>query len=239
MPTTSGTGSAGDARGCSAGRARTVKANVDPRADPPDPAGPGVADETQSPAYPETDRTFRIAEPKRQSGWSTALSWGITILIAIAATLGVRAFVFEQYSIPSTSMVPTLEVGDRVIVSKLNRTPGRGDVIVFDRPANDPASSPDDPKVLIKRVIGLSGETVEARDGKVYVDGKALDETYLPEGTVTSIAEPIVVPEGKILVLGDNRGVSQDGRYFGPIDKDLIVGRAIWRIWPLSRLGGL
>jgi signal peptidase I len=135
--------------------------------------------------------------------------------------------------------VPTLDIGDRVLVSKLNRTPGRGDIVVFNRPSNDPPQSPDDPKVLIKRVIGLPGETVEARDGKVYVDGKALDESYLPKGTVTTIAKPITVPKGEILVLGDNRGVSQDGRYFGPIPENLIVGRAILRIWPLSRFGTL
>jgi len=213
----------------------TTEPNLEPRADPPE----GVSHEVMVPEPVGEDRTFRVAEPKRPTGWHTAMSWGITILIAVAATLCVRAFVFEQYSIPSTSMVPTLEVGDRVIVSKLNRTPGRGDVVVFDRPANDPAASASDPKVLIKRVIGLPGETVEARDGEVYVDGKKLEESYLPDGTVTSIAEPIDVPEGKILVLGDNRGVSQDGRFFGPIDEDLIVGRAIWRIWPISRIGGL
>jgi signal peptidase I len=198
-----------------------------------------------------TDRTFSIDEQvsgsskgsskegSKPSTTHTIVSWGITIVIAIVATLAVRAFVFEQYSIPSTSMVPTLDVGDRVLVSKLNRTPGRGDVIVFTRPSNDPPQTADDPKVLIKRVIGLPGETVEARDGKVYVDGKALDESYLPKGTVTTIAKPITVPKGDILVLGDNRGVSQDGRYFGPIPEKLIVGRAILRIWPLSRFGTL
>ena len=88
-------------------------------------------------------------------------------------------------------------------------------------------------------MIGHAGVTVEARDGKVYVDGNALDERYLPKGTVTTIAKPITVPKGEILVLGDNRGVSQDGRYFGPIPENLIVGRAILRIWPLSRFGTL
>jgi signal peptidase I len=199
-----------------------------------------------------TERTFSIDEQagRSRAGGSkeekpkpstthTIVSWGITIAIAIVATLAVRAFVFEQYSIPSPSMVPTLDVGDRVLVSKLNRTPGRGDVVVFNRPSNDPPQTADDPKVLIKRVIGLPGETVEARDGKVYVDGKALNESYLPKGTVTTIAKPITVPKGDILVLGDNRGVSQDGRYFGPIPESLIVGRAILRIWPLSRFGTL
>ena len=226
--------------------------NVEPAYDPPPVGPPDGALASSGPVAPtdgspdrvadadvDEGRTFRVSEPRPPSAWRTVGSWGLTIAIAVVATLCVRAWVFEQYSIPSTSMYPTLEVGDRVIVSKLNRTPGRGDIVVFDRPANDPASSPDDPKVLIKRVIGLSGETVESRDGKVFVDGKALDESYLPEGTVTAIDEPIEVPEGEILVLGDNRGVSQDGRFFGPISEDLIVGRAILRIWPLDRFGGL
>jgi signal peptidase I len=218
---------------------------------PPDPETPTVREVPGTGGAPippsHTDRTFTIdeqvsgsaKEKPKPSTTHTIVSWGITIVIAIVATLAVRAWVFEQYSIPSPSMVPTLDVGDRVLVSKLNRTPGRGDIVVFNRPSNDPPQSPDDPKVLIKRVIGLPGETVEARDGKVYVDGNALDERYLPKGTVTTIAKPITVPKGEILVLGDNRGVSQDGRYFGPIPENLIVGRAILRIWPLSRFGTL
>lgn len=166
-------------------------------------------------------------------------SWALTIVVALAITFAVKTWLYQPYSIPSASMVPTLEVGDRVVVSKLNKDPGRGDIIVFERPANDPASGPDAPDVLIKRVIGLPGDTVSAADGKVYVNGKALREAYLPRGTVTDMAEPIDVPPDEYLVLGDNRRVSQDGRVFGPISKDLIVGRAILRIWPLSRFGRL
>jgi signal peptidase I len=196
-----------------------------------DASGPGSGD--------DDEKTFRVTEPDRPQLGRTLISWGLTIAIAVSATLVVRAFIFQQYSIPSSSMVPTLEVGDRVIVSKLNRTPGRGDIVVFDRPASDPVSDPNQPKVLIKRVIGLPGETVESRDGLVFVDGKQLDESYLAPGTVTNIDAPIFVPDDNALVLGDNRSVSLDGREFGPIPQDLIVGRAILRIWPLDRFGGL
>lgn len=183
-------------------------------------------------------------EQRRQSAAATAqrknrTSWVITIVIAVVLTLVVKAFLLQAYSIPSPSMVPTLNVGDRVIVSQLNKNPARGDIVVFDRPANDPKTNADDPDVLIKRVIGLPGESIESRDGKVFVDGAELDESYLPEGTVTTISAPIAVPSGKVLVLGDNRSVSLDGRVFGPIDKDLIVGRAVARIWPISRWSGL
>jgi signal peptidase I len=138
-------------------------------------------------------------------------------------------------------MVPTLLVGDRVLVSKLNTDPGRGDVVVFNRPPNDPKRDPSEPDVLIKRVIGLPGETVTAQDGFVYVDGKKLVEDYLPASSnaKTVIQSAINVPNGQLLVLGDNRGISFDGRSFGTISKDLIVGRAVLRIWPLSRFGSI
>jgi len=185
-------------------------------------------------AHRAADQQARARHARRRS----AISWGVTIALAVGLTVVVKTWFYQPYSIPSASMVPTLEVGDRVVVSKLNKEPGRGDIIVFDRPANDPGG-PDAPDVLIKRVIGLPGETVSAIDGKVYVDGRPLREAYLPSGTQTDIQAPIHVPEGQLLVLGDNRRVSQDGRVFGPISKELVVGRAILRIWPLSRFGRL
>jgi signal peptidase I len=195
--------------------------------------GPSSADD-----LPDSGRTVRIEERPPANHARTAISWAITIVVALGLTLVVKTWFYQPFSIPSASMVPTLEVGDRVVVSKLNKDPGRGDIVVFDRPANDPAA-PGEPDVLIKRVIGLPGETVSARGGRVYVDGKPLREAYLPKGTETDIAAPILVPPGDILVMGDNRGISQDGRYFGPVSKKLIVGRAILRIWPLSRFGSL
>ena len=201
---------------------------------------PGAtADVPPSPEdLPDSGRTVRIEEPETKSHNRTILSWAITIVLALGLTLVVKTWFYQPFSIPSASMVPTLEIGDRVVVSKLNKDPGRGDIIVFERPANDPAG-PGEPEVLIKRVIGLPGETVSAVDGKVQIDGKPLREAYLPDDVVTEISKPISVPPGDILVMGDNRMVSQDGRYFGPISKDLIVGRAILRIWPLGRFGSL
>lgn len=190
----------------------------------------------------EDGRTFTVAEPSKPSATRSVIGWVLTVLIALGVTIGVKTWLFQVYSIPSSSMEHTLEIDDRVVVSKLNRDPGRGDIVVFERPANDPKQSPDDPDVLIKRVIGLSGETVELRNGAVYVNGTELREDYLEPGTVTlprQQGDKIVVPEGEILVMGDNREVSQDGRVFGPVPKDLIVGRAILRIWPFSRFGSL
>lgn len=184
------------------------------------------------------DRLLPAQRPTVPSRRRNVIGWVITIVVAVGFTLIVRTWVFQAYSIPSTSMVPTLEVSDRVVVSKLNRDPGRGDIIVFDRPANDPAE-PGEPSVLIKRVIGLPGETVTAVDGRVQVDGHRLEETYLPAGTLTEFEHPIKVSDGQLLVLGDNRSVSKDGRVFGPIEKSSVIGRAVFRIWPISRLGTL
>ncbi len=205
---------------------------------------------------PGIDRSITLPQaPSRRTRFRGAMSWGITIVIALTVTIVVKTWVLQVYSIPSTSMVPTLEVGDRVVVSKLEREPGRGDIVVFDRPPTSPAG-PDDPEVLIKRVIGLPGEHVSSRGGQVYVDGNRLEESYLPEGTFTRIGcretwgncdrvDPeaegyeLVVPKGKYLVMGDNRSNSSDGREFGPIDQKLIVGRGVLRVWPFSRFGGL
>jgi len=180
----------------------------------------------------------RTTASKRR--WRSAISWGLTIVFALILTVVVQTWFYKVYSIPSASMVPTLLINDRVVVSKLNKDPSRGDIIVFNRPKDDPAG-PGEPSVLIKRVIGLSGETVSFLNGGVEIDGKKLREDYLPKGTTT---EPeghsvVHVPKGDLLVLGDNRRISQDGRTFGPIPKSLIVGRAVLRIWPPSRLGRL
>ena len=188
----------------------------------------------------EEDRILRLPDQEQSSTWRTLASWAITIAVALALTLVVKFWVFQAYSIPSESMVPTLEIDDRVLVSRLNRDPGRGDVMVFRRPANDPKTRPDDPDVLIKRVIGLPGDVVTATEtGRVVVDGRELDEPYLPTGTFTAIGSPITVGAGQYLMLGDNRSRSQDGRFFGTISGDLFVGRAFLRFWPTSRLGGI
>jgi signal peptidase I len=137
-------------------------------------------------------------------------------------------------------MVPQLEKGDRVLVNKLSyhfHDVHRGDIVVFERPPNEPA----DPliKDLIKRVIALPGETVSNdSSGHVMINGHRLKEPYLKGGvTTTGMEAPHKIPANEYWVMGDNRSNSKDSRYFGPIQKKLIVGRAFIRVWPVSSFG--
>ena len=178
------------------------------------------------------------------------LEWLPILLGAAIVALLVRAFIFQAYFIPSGSMIPTLEENDRVLVNKLSydfHDVNRGDVVVFARPANeDPTGIPD----LIKRIIALPGETVQLRNGDVYVDDALVRESYLVEQVSTRPlrndaipgcidGDPIncTVPEGYVFVMGDNRTGSRDSREFGPIPIDSIVGRSFVRVWPLTHLG--
>jgi len=168
-----------------------------------------------------------------------ALEWGAVIVGALIAALLLKTFLFQAFFIPSASMEPTLMVGDRVLVNKVSYDFGdiqRGDVIVFARPENAPESIYDD---FIKRVVGLPGDTLQGIDGRVYVNGVELDESYLPEGTRTDNLPQIVVPPDHLFVMGDNRGNSTDSRFFGPINRDLVVGKAFLIVWPPSDAGGL
>jgi len=175
------------------------------------------------------------------SALRTAIEWVAVIVGALVVALLIKTFLLQAFYIPSESMEPTLEVGDRVLVNKLSydfHEVNRGDLVVFERPEADIAND-EAIKDLIKRVIGLPGETVESIDGQVYIDGQPLDEPYLPEGVTTTSFGPVTVPDGHVFVMGDNRANSSDSRVFGPIPADLIIGRAFLRVWPLSQIGFL
>jgi len=157
------------------------------------------------------------------------LEWSGTLLAMFLLFFFLRAFVMASFEIPSSSMAPYLKPGDRVLVSKLSyriHTLHRGDVIVFDRPL--PFLNEHH---LIKRVVALPGETVESRDGKLYVNDRELPERYLPAGTRTDGVTKQKVPAGNYWVMGDNRTNSADSRFFGPMRRDLVVGRAFFHLW--------
>jgi signal peptidase I len=210
-----------------------------------------------------------FASPKQSAsaGGNTltfAREFAVLIAVAIAVAFVMKATVAQAFYIPSPSMVPQLEVHDRIVVSKLAyrfHDPRRGDIVVFDCPPEAPLCKQPRHRFLpirlmrdigeavgmvqpdrdeyIKRVIGLPGETVEGHDGQVFVNGRALIEPYLPEGITTEDFPAQQVAPGQLWVMGDNRGDSEDSRMFGPIERKKVVGRTVFRIWPLSRMSFL
>jgi signal peptidase I len=190
---------------------------------------------------PPADGAVRVADSKGDRAAKSLLEWTVVAVVALLVTMILRTFVLAAFFIPSASMYPTLHVDDRVLVNKLSyklHPVHRGDVVVFKRPPGEADLAIKD---LIKRVIGLPGDSVEFKNGDVFVNGEQLIEPYLnqPHSTVGRSADPIVVPAKQVLVLGDNRGNSMDGRFFGTFDQDLIVGRAFVLVWPASRFGSL
>jgi len=199
------------------------------------------------PGDPATDGAG-APDPPRTSRWLREAI--IVVVVAVLVAVLLRTFVVQTFFIPSGSMEPTLQVGDRILVNKLSyhlHGVGRGDIVVFSRP---PAENCGGPEVndLVKRVVGLPGETLSLSGGHVYVDGRALDESWLPAsaqgvtrpgpgGTLYSLQHAYKVPADDYFVMGDNRTDSCDSRYWGPIPKSLIVGKVEMRVWPLSSIG--
>ncbi len=181
-----------------------------------------------------------LTEPKR-SRRARGLEWIVIIVVATVVALGVRAYVAQDFVVPSTSMWPTLQVGDRILVNKLAydlHGIHRGDIVVFRRPPNEHCPPPE-VAYLVKRVIGLSGETLSSRGNHVYVNGRLLHEPWLPSSGA-DLGTPIpttTVPKGDIFVMGDNRVFSCDSRIWGPFPQGYVVGHVVLRIWPPSRIG--
>ncbi len=211
------------------------------------------------------------APPRSKHPVRSLVEWVLVIGGAVVMALLLKTFVVQAFYIPTGSMEPTLigelhtdgttGAGDRILVDKVSyRLHGvnRADVVVFANPdanGQDTVSAPGGtPPVadLVKRVIGLPGDSVVLEGGKVSINGQALAEPYLPAGTETlpapasvgwihrcSAEDPCVVPAGSVWVMGDNRTHSKDSRYLGPIREDTIVGRAFAIVWPFGRTGGL
>jgi signal peptidase I len=172
--------------------------------------------------------------PKKVGGF---LEFVIILAVAFALVFGfVRPFVLEAFRIPSESMVPTLEVGDRVFVNKFIyrfTEPERGDIVVFE-------SVNGGEEDLIKRVVGVPGDEIEVRSGTLLVNGEEQEEPYLnKELPFNGSYEPTEVPEGEVFVMGDNRANSADSRVFGPLPVENIEGEAFMRFWPPTRIGTL
>jgi signal peptidase I len=181
----------------------------------------------------------RHAKTPGRNRW--IVEWALVLLAALGLAFALRTWVVQTYSIPSVSMVPTLKVGDRILVDKLSyhlHGVHRGDVVVFATPPKEiPVLNVKD---LVKRVIGLPGETISSGPrAEVFISGKLIDQPWLTKNARHHPGPTIVkqrIPEGQIFVMGDNRGSSFDSRYFGTVPESLIVGRAVLGFWPLSRI---
>lgn len=207
----------------------------------------------------EAERPYPAVEPtpeKPEKKGSLLRELPILVVVAFAVALLIKTFVLQAFYIPSASMEPTLREGDRVLVEKLSYAggePTRGQVIVFERDVMGVLPVEPDEGVFtdignalkglfgfpegltqdfIKRVIAVEGDTIEGKDGHVYVNGDEVTEENLPEGTETSTFGPIQIPEDHVFVMGDNRGNSDDSRSFGPVPVDRVVGHAFVLIWP-------
>jgi signal peptidase I len=184
------------------------------------------------------DEQFQTSSEERRRATKKgggALEYLVILLVSFALVFGfVRPFVMEAFWIPSGSMIPTLEIGDRVLVNKFIyrfTDPSRGDIIVFESVDN---SNED----LIKRVVGLPGDTIAVRGGKLFVNGEPQKEPYTNKMVPDrSFYARTTVPKNHVFVMGDNRGNSADSRVFGPLPEKNIEGEAFLRFWPPDRIG--
>lgn len=195
--------------------------------------------------------TATTATAKKQAK-HPLLEWVVTLVVVVMLAILIRTFLLQAYYIPSLSMWPTLKVHDWVLVDKIGYDIGSihtGNIVVFDTPPADTEAGPGI-KHLIKRVIGLPGQTLRSGpDGEIYVDNKLLHQPWLTasarahpginictDNRVDCQGQTLHLPKGEYYMMGDNRGDSEDSRYWGPVARKLIVGQAFMRIWPPSRV---
>ena len=202
-----------------------------------------------------------MARSKQKSGASSVLELVTIVAVALGLALAIQAFVVKPYRIPSASMVPTLQVKQRVLVDRITMhfsNPGRGDIVVFKPPLgadSDQCGVPHPPDQacprptpqksstnFIKRVVGLPGEHLKVINGRVWINGKPLKEPYIrpdPSCEICDLPREITIPPGHFFMMGDNRGESDDSRTWGPVPKKWIIGKAFFTYWPPKRIGTL
>jgi len=178
--------------------------------------------------------SVKISENIKQSGTLREIwDWAQTIIIAVIIALLIRSFLFEIILVDGNSMAPTLFDRDRVFVNKiiyLLEEPSHGDIVIFKTPEDNKSN-------YVKRLIGLPGDRIKIENGIVYLNGDPLHEPYVEVPAINDYME-VTVPEGAFFALGDNRNDSKDSRDFriGFISMKNLVGKAVWRIWPLSNI---
>lgn len=160
------------------------------------------------------------------------------LLLALVLAQGIKTFLVQPYIVPTGSMIPTIQINDRILANKLvywiGGEPQQGDIVVLD----DPTGQYD---MLVKRVVATQGQTVDLREGRVYVDDSLVVEPYVHglETTPQIQAFPYTIPAGQVWLMGDNRTNSADSRSFGSVAIETVRGRAFWTYWPMDRFGSL
>jgi signal peptidase I len=200
-----------------------------------------------------------VASSKEKSTRSSLIELVTIVAVALGLALGIQAFLVKPFRIPSESMVPTLEIGQRVLVDRVSYRfgdPDRGDIVVFKPPggadrnscgvqhsADTPCPEPTEERSdtnFIKRVVGLPGERLKVIDGTVYINGRRQNEDFArpdSECGICNLPGEITIPEGHYFMMGDNRGASADSREWGPVPKKWMIGQAFMTYWPPNRIG--
>ncbi len=200
---------------------------------------------------------------KKQSPAASLIELVTIVAVALGLALGIQAFLVKPFRIPSESMVPTLAVGQRVLVDRVSERfsePDRGDVMVFkppqgaddnvcgavNKPESQPCPRPTTQRSetnFIKRVVGLPGERLKVVNNRVYINGKRQDEPFVNAGTpcdqLCNLEREITIPKGHYFMMGDNRGASADSREWGPVPKKWMIGKAFLTYWPPGKIGTL
>jgi signal peptidase I len=202
-----------------------------------------------------------VARTKEKSHKGGVLELFTIVAVALGLALGIQAVLVKPFRIPSESMVPTLEIGQRVLVDRVTfriGEPERGDVVVFkppvgsddnvcgvrhssDSPCPRPTSQRSDTN-FIKRVVAIGGDRLRVVDGRVILNGERQDEPFIrPDGScdVCNLSDEITIPKGMYFMMGDNRGESADSRFWGPVPKKWLIGQAFMTYWPPNRIGAL
>jgi len=183
------------------------------------------------------DENPESTAPKTQSAGRQIAEFLVTLAIAFAVAQAVRTWVIQPFVVPTGSMLPTIQLSDQVLANKFIlrfRPPVRGDIVVLDDPTGQVGT-------LIKRVIATGGQTVDIRDGKVWIDGTALVEPYThgQPNELGPLPMPYKIPADSGWVMGDNRTQSQDSRWFGAVSLSAVHGKAFFIYWPWARIGDL
>lgn len=234
----------------------------------------------------DTDPSVPSADDRDESGHESLLEVIVIVAVAIGLALLIQAFLVKPYRIPSESMIPTLKIGERILVNRVEGrlgTPSRGDIVVFDPPAGVdepecgvkngqhyaagkvyydgegensnvkmPCPVPGPGKyedTYVKRVVGMPGDSLAVKRGRVFINGKQLSEPYLPGtddcrnnddiATDCNFPTPVTIPAGHYFMMGDNRddGGSYDSRYWGPVSGSSVIGKVFFTYWPPTKIG--